>query len=75
MGSYEKLFIRGVGGGAGRLIPVRNSSKSKYCSLFSKYSVGKADAFPVGGREATTGNASAVCRIWHGRPQTYICEC
>ena len=35
MGSYGKLFLGGNGG----LIPVRNSSKSKYCSLFSKYLV------------------------------------
>ena len=38
MGSYEKPFA-GRGGGGGRLILVRNSSKFKYCSLFSKYSV------------------------------------
>ena len=35
MGSYEKLFFGG--GGGGRLMPVRNLSKSKYCGLFSKY--------------------------------------
>ena len=42
MGSYEKLFLwrGGAGGGGGwRLILVTNSLKSKYCSLFSKYSV------------------------------------
>ena len=35
----KNLLRGGEGGGGGRLILVRNSSKFKYCSLFSKYSV------------------------------------